>query len=313
MSFFSKQVDKRISAYQQELIATHYAEVENMYQKMRGWRHDYRNHIQAMKAFAARDASIALSNKFPIITHRSISEVVNDTGMSASALTGILCACAREILLPIMASIILFPVLITVSTVDSADKTGPFYSNGLFARYAARMGGFYNASSAAVSVAFTGVVYAFVCLKAWAGAFAIGEVTQYIASITKVSTGVSMLVRVVGDLRNNVPFLKENFRFLDIPNTMYQGSLTVEKRKDCNYEVEFKDVSFRYPGSDVWALRNINMKFRIGKRLAVVGRNGSGKTTFIKLLCRHLYQTCFGALLIIIHPRCNILPKRKGK
>ena len=53
MSFFSKQVDKRISAYQQELIATHYAEVENMYQKMRGWRHDYRNHIQAMKAFAA--------------------------------------------------------------------------------------------------------------------------------------------------------------------------------------------------------------------------------------------------------------------
>ncbi len=179
----------------------------------------------------------------------------------------------------------------------SADKTGPFYSNGLFARYAARMGGFYNASSAAVSVAFTGVVYAFVCLKAWAGAFAIGEVTQYIASITKVSTGVSMLVRVVGDLRNNVPFLKENFRFLDIPNTMYQGSLTVEKRKDCNYEVEFKDVSFRYPGSDVWALRNINMKFRIGKRLAVVGRNGSGKTTFIKLLCR-LYDPTEGEILL---------------
>lgn len=179
----------------------------------------------------------------------------------------------------------------------SADKTGPFYSNGFFARYAARMGGFYNASSAAVSVAFTGVVYAFVCLKAWAGAFAIGEVTQYIASITKVSTGVSMLVRVVGDLRNNVPFLRENFRFLDIPNTMYQGSLTVEKRKDCNYEVEFKDVSFRYPGSDVWALRNINMKFRIGKRLAVVGRNGSGKTTFIKLLCR-LYDPTEGEILL---------------
>lgn len=49
----SKLIDKRISAYQRELIETHYAEVENMYKQIRGWRHDYRNHIQTMKAFAA--------------------------------------------------------------------------------------------------------------------------------------------------------------------------------------------------------------------------------------------------------------------
>lgn len=53
MSLFSKQIDKRISAYQRELIETHYQEVDNMYRKMRGWRHDYRNHIQAMKVMAA--------------------------------------------------------------------------------------------------------------------------------------------------------------------------------------------------------------------------------------------------------------------
>lgn len=53
MSLFSKQVDKRIAAYQRELMETHYAEVENMYRQMRLWRHDYRNHIQAMKAYAA--------------------------------------------------------------------------------------------------------------------------------------------------------------------------------------------------------------------------------------------------------------------
>ena len=53
MSLFSKQIDKRIAAYQRELIETHYQEVENMYRKMRGWRHDYRNHIQTMKAYAA--------------------------------------------------------------------------------------------------------------------------------------------------------------------------------------------------------------------------------------------------------------------
>ena len=53
MSFFSKQIDKRIAAYQRELIETHYREVENMYRQIRGWRHDYRNHIQMMKVLAA--------------------------------------------------------------------------------------------------------------------------------------------------------------------------------------------------------------------------------------------------------------------
>ncbi|HJC24992.1 MAG TPA: ATP-binding protein [Candidatus Eisenbergiella merdavium] len=53
MFFFSKKLDKQIAAYQRELIDTHYREVENMYRQMRGWRHDYRNHIQTMKVFAA--------------------------------------------------------------------------------------------------------------------------------------------------------------------------------------------------------------------------------------------------------------------
>ena len=53
MSFFSKQIDKRIAAYQRGLIETHYREVENMYRQIRGWRHDYRNHIQMMKVLAA--------------------------------------------------------------------------------------------------------------------------------------------------------------------------------------------------------------------------------------------------------------------
>ena len=53
MSLFSKQIDKRIAAYQRELIETHYHEVDNMYRQIRGWRHDYRNHIQTMKVLAA--------------------------------------------------------------------------------------------------------------------------------------------------------------------------------------------------------------------------------------------------------------------
>ena len=53
MSLFSRRIDKQIASYQQELIETHYREVDNMYHQIRGWRHDYRNHIQTMKAYAA--------------------------------------------------------------------------------------------------------------------------------------------------------------------------------------------------------------------------------------------------------------------
>ena len=53
MGFFSKKIDKKIASYQKELMETHYREVDNMYRQIRGWWHDYRNHIQTMKAYAA--------------------------------------------------------------------------------------------------------------------------------------------------------------------------------------------------------------------------------------------------------------------
>ena len=60
MHLFSKKAAKKMAAYQKELIETHYQEVDNMYRQMRGWRHDYRNHIQTMKAYAADENRDAL-------------------------------------------------------------------------------------------------------------------------------------------------------------------------------------------------------------------------------------------------------------
>ena len=137
----------------------------------------------------------------------------------------------------------------------------------------------------------------FVCLKAWAGAFGIGSVTQYVGAVTNLCSGIIHVFYVIGDLPNNANYLYAIREFIEIPNDMYQGSLPTEKRDDREYEVEFKDVSFKYPGSDIWALRHVNMKFKVGSRLAVVGMNGSGKTTFIKLLCR-LYDPTEGEILL---------------
>ncbi len=171
---------------------------------------------------------------------------------------------------------------------------GPNSSLGKAAR--GPMGAF-RAASGAVSQAFTGVIYLFAGLKALGGAFGVGSVTQYVGALAGLAQGLSQLFETASELRANAEFLKPVYEFLDIPNTMYQGSLTTEKRADRRYEIEFRDVSFKYPGTDTWALRHVTMKFKIGERLAVVGENGSGKTTFIKLLCR-LYDPTEGEILL---------------
>jgi ATP-binding cassette subfamily B protein len=82
-----------------------------------------------------------------------------------------------------------------------------------------------------------------------------------------------------------------------LPGTLYRGTISVEKRNDYEYEIEFHDVTFQYPGTEECALKHLNLKLRIGQRLAVVGMNGSGKTTMIKLLCR-LYDPQEGEILL---------------
>ncbi len=165
------------------------------------------------------------------------------------------------------------------------------------ARYARGKAGLACAASTAVSKIFTGLIYLFVCLKAWGGAFGVGSVTQYVGAVTALSRGLAKVLEIVGEAGVNAFYLEREFSFLDIPNQMYQGSLTVEKRADQHYEVEFRNVSFCYPNTDDFALKNISLKFKVGERLAIVGQNGSGKTTFIKLLCR-LYEPTEGQILL---------------
>ena len=168
--------------------------------------------------------------------------------------------------------------------------------NTFFRLRRGRMGVLKSVSSS-VSALLMGFVYLFVCLKACGGAFGLGETAQYLGAATNLFQGLVTLVNMLADLEINGVYMKNIFTYLDLPNNMYQGSLTTEKRSDRQYTVEFRDVSFRYPGSDQYALRHLNMKFKVGERLAVVGMNGSGKTTFIKLLCR-LYDPTEGVILL---------------
>ena len=164
---------------------------------------------------------------------------------------------------------------------NNLKKYNPFIPTSKLAKAARGSMGGYRALSGAVSQIFVGAAYIFVCLKALGGAFGAGSIVKYVSAIIALSNGLAMLIETLGDLRNNTSFLHTVFEFLDMPNKMNQGDSPVSKK---GYEVEFRNVSFKYPGQENYALRNVSMALHEGQRLAIVGMNGSGKTTFIKLL-----------------------------
>lgn len=155
----------------------------------------------------------------------------------------------------------------------------------------------YNFLSILLNAALSLCVFLFTAAKAFIGVFGIGSFILYQGTVKRFITAVAGIAANIGRLKHNIPYLVSFYEYLDLPNDMYKGTLAVEKRDDIDYEIEFRDVSFRYPRSDVWALRHVSMKFRIGDKLAIVGENGSGKTTFIKLLCR-LYDPTEGRILL---------------
>lgn len=140
-------------------------------------------------------------------------------------------------------------------------------------------------------------VYLLLISGALRGGLSVGSIAQYVSSVMLLLAAASGLVRVLQAAAMNNTFTQRYFSYFDIPNPMYQGSLSVEKREDNEYYIEFRDVSFRYPNTEAYALRHVSLKFRVGEKLAVVGMNGSGKTTFIKLLCR-LYDPTEGEILL---------------
>lgn len=138
-------------------------------------------------------------------------------------------------------------------------------------------------------------VYLFIGIKGLLGLFGIGSLVLYCGSFMQIINGIMMMANTFGKLQEIIPLAKCYFEILDTQDNMKYGG------KDINFtdkfEIEFRNVSFKYPNAENYSLKNINIKINNGENLAVVGRNGSGKTTFIKLLCR-FYDVTDGEILI---------------
>lgn len=139
--------------------------------------------------------------------------------------------------------------------------------------------------------------YLVVILAALSGKISAGNVVVFVGSLQKLLTGVTHICTALVALAFEAKKQISTLELIGLKDEMYKGKLPVEKRSDNEYKIEFKNVYFKYPGSDEYALKNFSMELNIGEKLAIVGMNGSGKTTMIKLLCR-LYDVEKGEILL---------------
>ncbi len=135
-----------------------------------------------------------------------------------------------------------------------------------------------------------------VVMKVLTKAVTIGAFTRYSGALGQFASAFEELAQSNLDLRVQLVYMEEFLEFLDMEETCGTGTLPVEKRLDGEYELCFEDVSFCYPGG-AKVLDHVSCRLNMKGKMAVVGRNGAGKTTFIKLLCR-LYEPTEGRITL---------------
>lgn len=132
MGFLSKKIEKQISAYQSELIETHYREVENMYRQIRGWRHDYRNHIQAMKAYAAAGDLEAIRQYLDLLDNdlTTVDTVIKTGNPMTDAILNSKISLAKSRHIPVVADAHI-PVKLKSSEIDLCCIIGNLFDNAI--------------------------------------------------------------------------------------------------------------------------------------------------------------------------------------
>lgn len=139
------------------------------------------------------------------------------------------------------------------------------------------------------------IMYGYSIFRAMYGTLSPGDMIAFVMLFTRISSGVTNFSYNISLCRIAAIYVKDVFDFLEMPDEQYKGTIPTEKRNDNEYEFEFKHVWFKYPNTKQYVLRDVNLKWRIGEKMALVGRNGCGKSTLVKLLCR-LYDPTEGEI-----------------
>lgn len=139
------------------------------------------------------------------------------------------------------------------------------------------------------------LVYMYVAIKSLKNLITLGDFSMCISASTSFNSYCHNIVTSFQEIIQRSNYVNEYIKFMEYPVTLPKGSKTIALDKP--HLIEFKHVSFKYPRSEKSILNDVNITIPYGQHLAIVGLNGAGKTTFIKLLCR-LYDVTEGEILV---------------
>ena len=139
--------------------------------------------------------------------------------------------------------------------------------------------------------------YAYVILETLEGKMTVGTLTFLTGAIAGASANLQMIFSTFSSIADQSLFLTDLLEFFAVRPTVYSKPNALKTPRPIKEGIEFREVSFSYPGSDRPILRNLNLFLKPDERIALIGENGEGKTTIVKLLTR-LYDPTAGQILL---------------
>ncbi len=139
--------------------------------------------------------------------------------------------------------------------------------------------------------------YILIIIRTVAGILSVGDMTFLSGSFNRLQSQLQNLLSTFTKITESALYLRDYFDFLAINPLIKDNPDGIDAPKTIINGIQFENVGFKYPGTEVWAVRHINFLLKAGEKLALVGENGAGKTTLVKLLAR-MYDPAEGRILI---------------
>jgi ATP-binding cassette subfamily B protein len=139
--------------------------------------------------------------------------------------------------------------------------------------------------------------YAYLAFEALSGRITVGTLTLLAGAVAGANTQLQSTFTHFSSVSEQAIFLTDVVDLLSVKPRILSSPDALPVPKPIRWGIEFRDVSFKYPGTLNWVLKNLNLKIEPGQRIAMVGENGQGKTTLVKLLTR-LYEPTEGVILL---------------
>ncbi len=130
-----------------------------------------------------------------------------------------------------------------------------------------------------------------------AGEFQVGTLVYIMSTLTSVRGSIANILEGISGQYENHLIVQDMIRFMNMKPVVVEAMNPQSLNLFSAPEIEFENVSFKYAKSDKYSLKKLNLKFRAGSKIGLVGNNGAGKTTFVKLLCR-VYDPTEGRILV---------------